>query len=277
MEAHLEDGTVSRFAPEKIRTCCLQTMDLELALTILGAKPLLTDVEDARIIRYDFARFRDAGLDVYRSKDHMMRYIEHDTGQVLLEYPTVWVYDPALIAPMLSKLLNTAVTPEKVRKTLRRFEDEAARSHELLGYADKAPHRNGKMVMARASKNILFEVANEGHNGLPYCADAMGSRVFSVDRAYEKLEGWALAAAIVEEIRESPVSVVSHAGINEAPKKTSSKGVYLSEDVASMKIAAEALVSRQKGDWLVLRYNTSSKEFGRKSRYAGDNKPVFRS
>jgi hypothetical protein len=183
-------------------------ISLNQAFTFLGVKPLLDCNDEHEIPKFRVKDLRETGLDVYaESKSGIMGYDMITRKPIELRLRLV--YDPTLLAPILSEIFNTKVAPGDVRKMIRRYKKEIVNSGKVLGYPENNPEIEGfpKYSLEVDSSNEL------PGNTSTYYAFGMGCTVLSPTFVYPKLIGFGFAAAIVEEIRQSPLDIMSRAAI----------------------------------------------------------------
>ncbi|MDO8553586.1 MAG: hypothetical protein Q7S22_02160 [Candidatus Micrarchaeota archaeon] len=232
---------------ERLASYLSRVFDIEVAFTILGLKPLTiveSDQVDIFLNRYGIRMFQDTGIEFFVIPNILF-------GKPLEKEFELWIYDPLIIMPILSSLLNRKVPRDKVREALAEF-DCLDMPHELLGYpdpfslVDKFGHHNtlgvsswGKLLHAD-SLPVLFSIE--------YCTEVMGCVIESRDLFLPTIRKWALAAAMVEEIRETSTAIISRSDITNRtnPKSTS--------------IVMASVIERSKvvGEWKVSEYGTSN-------------------
>lgn len=171
----------------------------DIALTALGIKPLALEGKVARTLldRFGPRILSDAGLEVLSKEPGMDHALLEDYG----------IYDPELVAPILSILLNRTIPPQHVATALKEYLQErgdAPISHELLGYPE---------ARLREVESGYFIADSHDRASTPSYLAHFGCRLHTPQLVLPNLKAWASTAALVEEIRNSPPSVTSIACI----------------------------------------------------------------
>lgn len=191
----------------------LHLLNLPLAFAALGIKPLgrleadffqmWTEGEGKTLVA-------NAGLEFYRAA----------YGGT---YASVCFYDPLQVATILSQTLHEKIDPSEARTALRRLDRNMIVYNslpELFGYPEGIRMDAYGEVYAPLALEIQSEAQGlwttslfvpVGHTH--YRACFFGCTGYSVDRFVPRLGPFAAAAALVEEIRESPVDIVSSASL----------------------------------------------------------------
>ena len=183
-------------------------LNLLIALVALGVKPLAID-EMAKIQslinKHGRKILEVAGLEICNRN-----LAQFDNSNNFL------IYDPVLVAPILSRVFNQTITPKNVRRVLHEIEFYRPSLYdglsELFGFPEpiqKSASGNAvgmRLSLVAGSKGIvLFPLPHYYRTNDFRCA------AYSPEFVLPKLEAWATASAVVEEIRESPASVLSFA------------------------------------------------------------------
>ena len=177
-------------------------LPLDLAFTLLGLKPLSLCEwwhPTAKSKRFGELLGR-AGLEFHVHSKHAD--------------PGVEVYDPVLAAGPISKMLGREIAPAEVKHVVDDVAHGDRYGHELLGYPDPYPACR-KLVedTGGLATNFALRVENEGNAfGYPYRSD-FSCLVHDPERILPSLFARAAAAAVVEDIREAPLDIVSKASI----------------------------------------------------------------
>ncbi|NYZ77064.1 hypothetical protein H0O02_01990 [Candidatus Micrarchaeota archaeon] len=173
----------------------VESHDMDIALTAFGLKPLSLSSWFS--------------TDTLRSCISNPRWLDafHQVGlEILPGKNTIYVYDPVLVAPILSGLLNRDIEPHQVRDGLKEYRKSYGEifSNELLGYP--------QMLEKGKTRGHLF-VKSDGFMPFPtiYRMSRFSFGLHTPEAVLNDREAWASAAAIIEEIRESPLSITSMA------------------------------------------------------------------
>jgi hypothetical protein len=186
-------------------------LNLDVALTVLGIKPV---------------SIVDRNSELYR--DNKIKNLFRNTGLGIMEGkigPTV--YDPVLVAPILSRITNRNVCPECAGHYLKELEGRASElsyPYMLLGYPEglKEKKKHFGEITKRMEELVKlephrFELRNYG--GIPKEKDRhysafLGFIVHTPRLITPKMEGWASGAALVEEIRGTPTDIQTIASLS---------------------------------------------------------------
>jgi len=188
----------------KSRRLSYISSDLELALTILRIKPA-TEINMNSTTAY-FRKHgkhfpEDAGLKatIIASPDYFKRGKKvHSRKVPELNY---WIFDPVLLSPVLSRELNRNVRPEETEKALHELEkvSESAWPNDLYGYPEMTRGDDAGFGLEAKSTGELY--------GVPYECSNFACKVYTPELIVPTLEGWASAAALIEEIKDLTVTV----------------------------------------------------------------------
>jgi len=194
----------------------------DIALTALGIKPLaLCDSTSEASVKMLIERF---GIGLLS-----------DAGLELLSLGPIgaYIYDPRLVAPVVSVLLNRRVYSEEVAGALREYLEGCQKAdqfpHALLGYPEPLQY---------GAKSGLFVAGSRDFTKTPFYLSRLGFKLRTPELVLQNLNAWASAAAIIEEIRSRPTSVTSYAGVAGMP------GWENRKVTVTIKRSAEIL-----GDW----------------------------
>ena len=243
----LLDPSEKRFTPRVDRgkqpTAVQPTeLEIEVALTAIGIK----------------------SLSVVKSSK-LRSFLEHE-GKTLLEQAALGthvysnnllVYEPVLASEILSRKLNSKITPEEVSKALvelyllgePELDDELTSA--LFGFIEplrtiqtEDPINPSSLISPPFSFSLFSH--NNTHSSAPmYRTTPFNCPIYDSANSVN-LEGWAAAAALIEEIKESPLSVVSVALLSDERIKLVAKQVLITRD----KIAGDWDV-KESSDWNV--------------------------
>ncbi len=228
-------GLFERPLRNRLAAFLKQDFDLEVAFTMLGVKPLTISNGETLSIVLELpngkALVRDAGLDVFfiaRSDD-----FEGGLG--------FYIHDPLMTSVILSRVLGSLVPPDQVSRVLTSLEF-ATFPPELLGYPEPIQHDERGLTVRSP---FTLQVANIGlRRILPphYHATGLGCAVYNPGLV--SVEGWAAAAAIVEEIRESPSTIHSMAALI----PTDSKALRLANGVLTSRLPHDVVLIKRLGE-----------------------------
>jgi hypothetical protein len=167
---------------------------LDFAFTLLGLKPLSL-VEDWQPSIALTKILSEAGLEInIHSKPRT--------------HPGTEVFDPELAAEPLSKMLNWQVKPEDVKEAVKRAYHSLDHSHELFGYPQPFPWLS-LLDLIYTTRSYL-RIQNTG----PEYFSSFGCVITDIEAVYPMLPPLAAAAAIVEEIRDAPLDIISEVKID---------------------------------------------------------------
>lgn len=190
---------------------------MDFNLCVLGLKPLSTDLPYAELKKHSTS-ISEAGLEfvpvlasrIFSSPESSARVLSEDLGisftealnAVREELSTcgcdAWMYDPVLASEILSSKLRISISPQEVKQYL----EDGVGFFRLMGYPQPLPKTAMPKLFLKVTSFTTF------HQRAP--------TVCSVSEAHSllaSLEARASAAAIVEEIRQSPGRVRSAATI----------------------------------------------------------------
>ncbi|MBS3067895.1 hypothetical protein J4450_04285 [Candidatus Micrarchaeota archaeon] len=214
--------------------------DLEVACTVLGIKPLTICNSEALncLLQSPYRRAlaRGAGLDIFLiARSDGFDYNEGGRAGF-------YIHDPNATSSILSRILGFSITPDQVSRVLASLEFVTF-PHELLGYPESFRYTELGLTVPAP---FTLQVASIGLREyiLPpyYHADGPSCAVYTPDLV--SLEGWVAAAAVVEEIRESPLTISSVASLI----PTDLKALRLVNGILTSRLPHETVTIKRLGD-----------------------------
>ncbi len=169
-------------------------LDLEIALTALRVKPFtLVDTFTPILLRIKRLAHlvQSAGLATVKINEHTC------------------IFDPELVAPIISKGLNRSVAPEDTAKGIIELIHHDHFPHTLMGYPEQ---------FSPGTPSYRFSVESRGVLSWPvlfYAVNELACAVYDRQIGLVSLVPYASAAALIEDIRATPSRIYTRATLTD--------------------------------------------------------------
>jgi hypothetical protein len=166
-------------------------LNMDIAWTALGIKPLSTAEGSPEHAHHDWLK-KSGTVELIHAAG-----LDFAIGQTWKE---VLIFSPILVAEPLSRMLNRNITPEVAKATLQEINRHKSDfTHDMMGFPEA--FRGGWSPFGLRVQSFGRLSESEFLSSHVACA------VYHEHVAKAHLQAWAHAAAIVDEIRQHPLSI----------------------------------------------------------------------